>query len=243
VPTQVTRITVVARGAHGAGSPLPYGGRVHAVIPVAPGEKLVIYVGGDASGSIGGFNGGANGAKGYCDNCPAYGGGGASDVRQGGGGPTDRDGYGAGGLAGKGGGRTGGAGGAGGSYCSGYSSGGGEGGTQSAGGKGGHGENCGYYPGNSGASGTLLTGGAGGQGGPYGGSGPGGGGGGGGSSATLSRAPRTCASGKVGKINPQRTSRTQLVVKRSRSRCERADDRFTFGLHARLTGTPGERLT
>jgi hypothetical protein len=49
VPPSVIHITVIARGAHGAGSPVTDGGRVHAVIPVTPGEKLVIYVGGDAS--------------------------------------------------------------------------------------------------------------------------------------------------------------------------------------------------
>jgi hypothetical protein len=47
VPASVTHITVVGRGAHGAGSPAVDGGRVHAVIPVTPGEKLVVYVGGD----------------------------------------------------------------------------------------------------------------------------------------------------------------------------------------------------
>lgn len=61
-------ISVVARGAKGAGSPIVDGGRVHAIIPVTPGEKLVIYVGGDGSGTTGGFNGGANGGIGgyYC---------------------------------------------------------------------------------------------------------------------------------------------------------------------------------
>jgi hypothetical protein len=45
---------------------------------------LIILVGGDASQTTGGFNGGAGTGKGYgVDN--GYGGGGASDVRQGGG--------------------------------------------------------------------------------------------------------------------------------------------------------------
>ena len=35
-----------------------------AVIPVTPGEKLLVYVGSDASGATGGFNGGANGGAG-----------------------------------------------------------------------------------------------------------------------------------------------------------------------------------
>jgi len=94
VPRGVSYITVVARGAHGAGSPVADGGRVHAVIPVTPGEQLVVYVGGDASGSTSGFNGGAIGGADYgCysgHNCTAYGGGGASDVRQGGDGLVDR---------------------------------------------------------------------------------------------------------------------------------------------------------
>src|SRR5580692_4946883 len=50
VPAHVTQIKVIARGAHGAGSPVSDGGRVHALIPVTPGERLVVYVGGDASG-------------------------------------------------------------------------------------------------------------------------------------------------------------------------------------------------
>ncbi|MGC2649415.1 MAG: glycine-rich protein, partial [Candidatus Cybelea sp.] len=86
VPEGVTHITVVARGAHGAGSPAVDGGRVHAVIPVTPGEKLVIYVGGDASGTTAGFNGGGSGGPGGhgYKTADGYGGGGASDVREGG---------------------------------------------------------------------------------------------------------------------------------------------------------------
>src|SRR5579863_5530726 len=63
VPAGVTQLKVIARGAHGAhsaGAPEAFGGRVHAVIPVTPGEKLVVYVGGDASGLTGGFNGGSD---------------------------------------------------------------------------------------------------------------------------------------------------------------------------------------
>jgi len=84
VPAGVRHVTVVARGAKGdgLGNRKANGGRVHATIPVTPGEKLVIYVGGDASETTGGFNGGAGTGKGYgVDN--GYGGGGASDVRQG----------------------------------------------------------------------------------------------------------------------------------------------------------------
>src|ERR1700678_3065506 len=44
VPAGVRRIAIVALGAHGAGSTKAYGGRVHAVIPVTPGEELTVYV-------------------------------------------------------------------------------------------------------------------------------------------------------------------------------------------------------
>ena len=55
VPAGVRQLNVIARGARSAGSFAAHGGRVHAVIPVTPGEKLVVYVGGDASGMAGGF--------------------------------------------------------------------------------------------------------------------------------------------------------------------------------------------
>ncbi|HLY03051.1 MAG TPA: hypothetical protein VKR56_11240 [Candidatus Cybelea sp.] len=58
----VTQIEVIALGGKGAGSPVTRGGRVGAVLPVTPGEELVVYVGGDSSGATGGFNGGANAA-------------------------------------------------------------------------------------------------------------------------------------------------------------------------------------
>jgi hypothetical protein len=196
VQPNVTKLTVVARG---AGSAESRGGRIYAIIPVNPGERLFIFVGGAASGSIGGFNGGANGGQACGGSCAGTGGGGASDVREGGykmrnrvlvaggaggqGGswpPSDNA---AGGIGGKGGGSAGGAG-AGGGYaenklCAG---GGGSGGTQRAGGSGGLGSFCYYesYSGNPGAKGRLGSGGAGGEGGPYLGHGPGGGGGGGG---------------------------------------------------------------
>ncbi|MGB8964955.1 MAG: glycine-rich protein [Candidatus Cybelea sp.] len=67
------------------------GGIVTATIAVTPGETLAIFVGGEGTGdtsncspgSDGGFNGGgAGGSENYCLN--GTGGGGASDVRQGG---------------------------------------------------------------------------------------------------------------------------------------------------------------
>ncbi|MGA8574824.1 MAG: glycine-rich protein, partial [Candidatus Cybelea sp.] len=97
VPAGVTNITVVARGGAGADSKRAYvhgssggnGGRVYAVLPVLPGEKIFVFVGGVGSGSVGGFNGGANGGAGvfapsYCPRSNGDGGGGASDLRLGG---------------------------------------------------------------------------------------------------------------------------------------------------------------
>jgi hypothetical protein len=94
VPAHVTEITVVAHGGNGAGQggkDIGYGGRVYARLPVKPGERLVIYVGGNASGSSGGYNGGGNGGGGQCrSGCAGYGGGGASDIRSGGDRADDR---------------------------------------------------------------------------------------------------------------------------------------------------------
>lgn len=90
VPRGVRRITIVALGASGGGSPGQRVGRVFAIIPVLPAQELDVIVGGPASGTRGGFNGGANGGQGYVCRCPGYGGGGASDVRQRGYKLTDR---------------------------------------------------------------------------------------------------------------------------------------------------------
>ena len=120
VPSSVRRITVIALGASGGASG-GRGGRVFAVIPVTPGETLAVFVGGAAAGINGGFNGGANGGTGYYGSeGQGYGGGGASDVREGGdtvsdrilvvgggGGQAGSDGYGTGGNGGKGGGSIG----------------------------------------------------------------------------------------------------------------------------------------
>ncbi|MGA8574213.1 MAG: glycine-rich protein [Candidatus Cybelea sp.] len=77
VPTGATHVTVKAYGGS-SGSGLG-GGYVKATIPVTPGESLAVFVGGNSSGSSGGFNGGGNsGVR------RGYGGGGASDVREGG---------------------------------------------------------------------------------------------------------------------------------------------------------------
>jgi hypothetical protein len=193
VPANVTEITVVARGAAGGGNFYRgrggYGGRVYAIIPVRPGERLAIFVGGAASGDNsmnGGFNGGANGGGPYSC-CMGSGGGGASDVREGAdrlsdrilvaGGGGGRGGGNDGGGGGGGGGRIGGSGGAA-LYCG---AGGGTGGTQILGGSGGAGGQ-GSPPGGPGADGERGYGGIGGPGGPGTSSllGSGGGGGGGG---------------------------------------------------------------
>ncbi len=202
VPAGVTQITVVARGAAGGGDGnyegrdiQALGGRVRAIIPVRPGERLAVFVGGQGSRPDGGFNGGGNGA-GEPSCCEGYGGGGASDIRQGGdtlanrilvaGGGGGAEAFGwpeYGGLGGKGGGIDAGAGSngytAGGSSNGGY---GGGGGTQNTGGDGGApGYGSSGSGGDSGSSGSLGAGGSGGEAGgasSYAGGGGGGGGGG-----------------------------------------------------------------
>jgi len=180
VPAQVTEITVVALGAsggYGTGSaPVGPGGEVKATIPVTPRETLYVFVGGDGAynNSSGGFNGGAlGGLYPYCyrsgSKCYGYGGGGASDVREGGdslrdrilvaggGGGAGTDGV----LGGGGGGKVGGYGGSGNSPYGGGSGGGG--GTQNRGGSGGAGQGGSYGDGGPGSPGTLGDGGSGGQ--------------------------------------------------------------------------------
>jgi hypothetical protein len=196
VPPDVKKITVIAVGARGgdsAGSQ-GLGGRVWAIIPVIPGEKLAVFVGGEASESSGGFNGGGSGGTSgsYCYGCVAYGGGGASDIRRtgdalsdrivvaGGGGGAGASYASAGGNGGKGGGSVGGPGGAGAGGP--YSGGGGGGGTQHRGGAGGSGgQGSSGSPGGAGDNGAVGVGGDGGVGvsGLYGAGGGGGGGGGG----------------------------------------------------------------
>jgi len=198
VPAGVRQLTVSARGGQGSGSdgslsyaPGGFPGRVYAVIPVRPGDKFYVFVGG--SGPHGGFNGGgAGGAPGYGGGA-GYRGGGGSDVRMGGDALKDRiivaAGGGGAGLAfnfnqdrgGDGGGLTGKPGGTDGEY----SGRGGGGGTQSQGGAGGAGGVGDPSSGDGlpGANGALGLGGTGGNGGPGTTSGdygrPGGGGGGG----------------------------------------------------------------
>jgi len=193
VPDGVTQLHVVAVGGVGAVAnksanfPGAYPGRVSAVVRVTPQETLYVFVGGNASASSGGFNGGGRGASVsqlYYPSYDSYGGGGASDVREAGAGLRHRilvaaGGGGQGGFdtdqganwgdGGWGGGKTGGAGEKGG--CSlrrclrndydEQAGGGGGGGGQAYGGSGGS-----YGPGNPsgfpGENGSLGKGGAGG---------------------------------------------------------------------------------
>jgi hypothetical protein len=174
VPAGVTRITVVARGAHGVGCPRTgRGARVYAELPVTPKERLDIYVGGSGKGTgLGGFNGGGSSDIGV--------GGGASDVRvspgglrdrilvAGGGGGASETYYGCAygvdwGTGGGGGGLTGESGIEGGPYYDLTGGQGGSGGTQTQGGAGGDGgtaSSC-SIPGNPGAAGALGLGGSG----------------------------------------------------------------------------------
>ena len=179
VPSYLIKITVIVIGARGTGAPVTYGGRVRATIPVTGGKKLVVFVGGQGSGAIGGFNGGGNSCTSSARDC-GYGGGGASDIRQGGDKLSDRiviagggggqggngDGrYHRGGTGGKGGHKIGGLGVNGGGYGSSHGGGsGGSGGTQQRGGSGGSGGTGVYGTGSSGANGSLGKGGRGGEG-------------------------------------------------------------------------------
>ncbi len=92
VPTCVTSVYVDAMGAAGEGATASGGdgGEVSATVPVTPGEKLVVMVGGAGSVTRGGFNGGATGGKNGRGKELGGGGGGASDVREGGNALTNR---------------------------------------------------------------------------------------------------------------------------------------------------------
>jgi hypothetical protein len=188
VPAGVHEITVVVRGAAGTGctayiayygGPYGRGGRVYAVIPVTQRERLDVYVGGEGSRPVGGFNGEGNGAGPYSN-----GGGGASDVRTapgrlqdrilvagGGGGRGSNDSgfsssqYGYYGCGGGGGGLVGGQGQNGFSELFGNGR-GGAGGTQTQGGAGGKGGSSSHYcrhAGHRGGDGTRDAGGNGGR--------------------------------------------------------------------------------
>ncbi len=201
VPAGVTRLQVVAIGGvgsgHGGVGP-DYGGgnpgRVYAVISVAPAERLYVYVGGngDYVYGYGGYNGGASGGSSggsFTAYSSGYGGGGATDIREGGtrlknrilvagggGGEGGLEGHKRYGKGGKGGGMTAGSGWHGhGVGLGGY---GGGGGSQESGGGGGRGDPSGTGPDPDGANGRLGKGGQGGYDTGYNGGAGGGGGGG-----------------------------------------------------------------
>ncbi|MGC2407226.1 MAG: hypothetical protein WA431_12530, partial [Candidatus Cybelea sp.] len=77
VPAGVTQVTIAAIGAAAAPA---RAGLVTATIPVKPKELLAVFVGGVASGAMGGFNGGGDGGS-VTYYGSGTGGGGASDVR------------------------------------------------------------------------------------------------------------------------------------------------------------------
>ena len=194
VPKNVRSITVVAFGAAGDGTGgAGLGGRASAILPVQPGEKLTIVVGGNAYKSQGGYNGGGPGGN-YNGRGFGFGGGGSTDIREhgsllsdrifvvgGGGGQGAYDQYSgqSEGKGGKGGGRVGGSGGIGFGIFK-LGGGGGKGGRQLRGGTGGTGYGT-DGSGGSGGKGRLQLGGYGGDGcaSCYYSSGGGGGGGGG----------------------------------------------------------------
>ncbi len=184
VPAGIKVITVDAIGAAGggetragSGSARGFGGRVRARLPVRPGERLYVFVGGIGAITNGGYNGGGQGLNNSkTEAFTSYGGGGASDIRQGGdrlrdrvlvaGGGGGEGGYDAlrGGNGGAGGGRTAGDGYSGLSDGTGPGGGGGGGGSQERGGAGGDGGR-GADGGNGGGAGGGYYGGGGGGGG------------------------------------------------------------------------------
>lgn len=208
VPDIVTAVTITASGASGpSGGTTNYGsgkyhggdgGVVKGVLPVSPGEKLYVVVGGEGGtpsgfyGGAGGFNGGGEGGgSGPSEGYGGTGGGGASDVRVGssaltsrvlvaggGGGGGLNGGYG-GGDGGNGGGKVGDSGGVSNCGVDNADGCGGKGGSQHHGGKGGAGgHRSGFTHGSNGEPGTYGFAGAGG-GGAYSDDLGGGGGGGG----------------------------------------------------------------
>ncbi len=87
VPAGITSLAVTLEGAQGGSSYAAntnYGGKLEATLAVTPGDVLHLYVGGQPTGTAGGFNGGGNGESG------GRGGGGATDVRRGGNALADR---------------------------------------------------------------------------------------------------------------------------------------------------------
>ena len=93
VPCGVTNLTIDAFGAKGAngtsgannstGGIGGLGGHSQGVLTVTPGQAFSVFVGGQANGSLGGYNGGATGG-GSGTTLTGGGGGGSTDIRLGG---------------------------------------------------------------------------------------------------------------------------------------------------------------
>lgn len=102
VPASTTIITASLLGGAGGGAladNVPGGGSLVVAFPVTPGETIHIRVGGDgsrdtpdATGATGGYNGGGDGGNftGTGSHSGGFGGGGATDIRQGGDDLSDR---------------------------------------------------------------------------------------------------------------------------------------------------------
>jgi adhesin/invasin len=80
VPAGVDELVVTAVGGRGSGG--GQAGRVTGTLPVTPGERLAIEVGGDANGRDGGYNGGGSGGRTLDADNFGHGGGGASEIRR-----------------------------------------------------------------------------------------------------------------------------------------------------------------
>ncbi len=95
VPTCVTSITIEAYGAQGAndaatGWIINQGGYARGCFTTTPSNVYTLYVGGQPTGTLGGYNGGGTGYPSLSGNTSGAGGGGASDVRFGGTALTNR---------------------------------------------------------------------------------------------------------------------------------------------------------
>ena len=99
VPCGVSNLTIDAFGGKGAngtsggnnstGGIGGLGGHAQGILPVSAGQSLSVYVGGQATGPVGAFNGGGNGGN-AGTSFGAGGGGGATDIRLGGNTTNDR---------------------------------------------------------------------------------------------------------------------------------------------------------
>ena len=84
VPENVTSITVTLYGGSGmhADNAHGRGAMISSIVPVIPGEVLMVMVGSTGYAVQGGFNGGGNRGSGSSSDAGGGGGGGASDIRR-----------------------------------------------------------------------------------------------------------------------------------------------------------------